>query len=47
MLRGTPLKPPLSTWGVEDRATTVGAMVGDLRPRAAFAAMAAQGHLKN
>lgn len=47
-LQVTPLRPPLTAGGPTDATATVGAMTGDLRPRAAFAAMAAQGQrLKN
>lgn len=48
ILRRTPLRPPLGLGGIEDHEVTVGAMIGELRPRAAFAAMVAQGqHIKN
>jgi hypothetical protein len=47
-LQAAPLRPPLTTGGPTDTSATVGATIGDLRPRAAFAAMAAHGqHLKN
>jgi thymidylate synthase ThyX len=48
VLRSTPLMPPLTPGGVSDELASIEAIVGDLRPRAAFAAMAAQGqHIKN
>ena len=46
-LQRTPLQPPLGIGGVGPEARTVDSMVGDLRPRAAFAAASAQAqHLK-
>lgn len=47
VLQRTPLRPPLGIGGVAPDARTVDSMVGDLRPRAAFAAAAAHAqHLK-
>jgi hypothetical protein len=47
LLQRTPLQIPLGIGGVGPEARTVDSMVGDLRPRAAFAAASAQAqHLK-